>query len=175
LIFSHSLFLGTLIGHCGWAIGATRRLLDELACFARTGSLRSGSLADNHAFHENYAAHEAAARAARAFTYESWERAQRLINAGMDFSTQDLTLIRLALVHVTNAATAAANFTYRAAGGETLRQCPLQRMCRDILAGGQHITSSPPVLQACGRVLAGLAQGEFWAVNSLVKSTRSSP
>jgi indole-3-acetate monooxygenase len=173
LMFGHSLTLGTLIGHCGWAMGTSRRLLDELACFARTGNLRSGSLANNHAFLEDYARHEAAVRAARAFTYESWLCAQRLINANTDLPPEDLTLIRLALVHVTNAATDAANFAFRAAGGETLRQGPLQRMCRDILAGGQHITSSPPVMQACGRMLAGLAHNEIWAVNSLIKSVKT--
>lgn len=175
MIFGHSLTLGTLIGHCAWAMGTTRRLLDELSAFARTGSLRSGSLADNHAFHEHFAEHEAALRAARAFTYESWQRAQHMLDAHEDFSTKDLTLIRLALAHVTNVATRTASFAYKSAGGETLRQGPLQRLCRDILAGGQHITSSPPVLQACGRVLAGLAPDERWVVNNLVKAPTRIP
>jgi hypothetical protein len=35
-------------------------------------------------------------------------------------------------------------------------------------AGTQHVTSSPPIYQAMGRELAGLAQGEHWVFLNLV-------
>jgi len=38
----------------------------------------------------------------------------------------------------------------------------MQRLFRDMHAGIQHVTSSPPVFQALGRELAGLAEGQRW-------------
>lgn len=168
-IFGHSFTLATYIGHSAWAIGAARRLLDELARFVRLQGQRPNSIAGNHGFQEKYAHYEAELLAARAFVFASWQSAQDLSRAGEMLDTRNVTMIRLALVHVTEIAADVANFAYRIAGGETLRQGPLQRMCRDIQAGCQHMTSSPPVKQACGRVLAGLAEGEVWSTNTLVK------
>jgi hypothetical protein len=58
-----------------------------------------------------------------------------------------------------------------AAGGTTaLRAGAVQRLFRDMHAGTQHVTSSPPVMQACGRELAGLADGKSWVFLELVDS-----
>lgn len=171
-IFAQSFTLATFIGHSGWAAGAARRVLDELADFARSQGQRSSSVAFNHAFHEKFAQFEAKLRGARAFLFDVWKTVQTKSDAGVALDTAAMTMVRLALVHVTEVAAGIANFAYRIGGGETLRQGPLQRLCRDILAGAQHMTSSPPVMQACGRVLAGLAEGEIWATNSLVKAPK---
>jgi hypothetical protein len=44
----------------------------------------------------------------------------------------------------------------------------VQRLFRDMHAGTQHVTSAPPVMQACGRELAGLADGKSWLFLELV-------
>jgi alkylation response protein AidB-like acyl-CoA dehydrogenase len=169
-IFAHSFTLATYIGHTAWALGTGRRLLDELARFVRAQAQRTSAIGGNHAFQEKYAHCEATLLAARAFAHASWQNTQDRARAGDVLDTQALTQIRLALVHATETAADIAAFAYRIAGGDTLRQGTLQRLCRDIQAGCQHMTSSPPVKQACGRVLAGLAEGEYWVTNSLVKA-----
>ncbi len=168
-IFGQSFTLATYIGHSAWAIGSARRLMDELAKFVRAQGQRPSSIGGNHAFQERYAHFEAALRAARAFTHTCWQNAQDRVRAGAVLDTREVTMIRLALVHATEIAADIASFAYRIGGGETLRQGTLQRLCRDIQAGCQHMTSSPPVKQACGRVLGGLAEGEVWVTNGLVK------
>jgi hypothetical protein len=78
------------------------------------------------------------------------------------------SLIRLALAHSTWSAHEAAMFAYRAAGTQALRAGPLQHLFRDMHAGTQHITSSPPVYASIGRELAGLAKGKKWLFLNLV-------
>jgi hypothetical protein len=53
-------------------------------------------------------------------------------------------------------------FAYTNGGTTALRDGTIQRLFRDMHAGTQHVTSAPPVLQACGRELAGLAVGQSW-------------
>ena len=173
-IFAHSFTLATYIGHTAWALGTGRRLIDELAKFVRAQAQRASAIGGNHAFQEKYAHCEATLLAARAFAHASWQNTQDRARAGDVLDTRALTQIRLALVHATETAADIAAFAYRIAGGDTLRQGTLQRLCRDIQAGCQHMTSAPPVKQACGRVLAGLAEGEYWMTNALVKAPPAS-
>jgi hypothetical protein len=56
----------------------------------------------------------------------------------------------------------------RAAGTAALRAGTIQHLFRDMHAGTQHITSSPPVYAAVGRELAGLAKGKKWVFLNLV-------
>ena len=57
---------------------------------------------------------------------------------------------------------------YKTAGTIALRAGTLQRLFRDMHAGTQHVTSAPPVFQAVGRHLAGLADGYSWRFLDLV-------
>ena len=72
-------------------------------------------------------------------------------------SVRQHTLIRLALTNVTASLHDVGNFVYLAGGTTALRRGTIQRLLRDVHAGTQHVTSSPPVWQTCGRELAGLA------------------
>jgi hypothetical protein len=58
-------------------------------------------------------------------------------------------------------------FVYKSAGTSGLRAGTIQRLFRDMHAGTQHIIASPPVYQALGRQLAGLADGQRWYFLSL--------
>jgi len=69
---------------------------------------------------------------------------------------------------VTWSAHEAAMFAYESAGTVALRSGTLQRLFRDMHAGIQHIVASPPVFQALGRELAGLAEGQRWQFLDLV-------
>lgn len=163
----------TSIGHAGWAAGVGRRILDEIAQFARDKpsplmKTSSAALADSESFWEEYGRMEGRVRSAHAFLYETWAMIEKRISAGVEPSTRDTTLVRLSLNTITSAAAEAAEFAYKAAAGTSLRNGVLQRMFRDIYVGKQHITVSPKVLRNCGRELAGLAPGKMWALYDLV-------
>jgi hypothetical protein len=49
-----------------------------------------------------------------------------------------------------------------------LRAGTIQHLFRDMHAGTQHITSSPPVYAAMGRELGGMAKGKKWLFLNLV-------
>ncbi|MGH9134449.1 MAG: acyl-CoA dehydrogenase, partial [Ilumatobacteraceae bacterium] len=156
------------ICHSGWALGVGRRMLDELAGLAREKTGRAGAQVDSSAFHEGYGKAEATFRAARALVFESWRDVETSIAAGEALTVRQHTLIRLALTHLTASLHDVANFVYLSAGTTSLRRGTLQRLLRDVHAGTQHVTSSPPVVQACGRQLAGLADGATWRFLELV-------
>ena len=97
---------------------------------------------------------------------DTLERGERL-------STRQHTLIRLAMAHATWSAHEVAMFAYASAGTVALRSGTLQRLFRDMHAGIQHVTSSPPVFQAIGRDLAGLAPNAEWRFLDLVSASPS--
>jgi len=152
------------ICHSGWACGIGRRVLDELAAVAQ----EKAGLADSASFQEEFADAEAVYRSARAFVHETWNDVRATLDRGEKPSVRQHSLIRLALAHSTWSAHEAASFAYRAAGTQALRAGPLQHLFRDMNAGTQHITSSPPVYASIGRELAGLAKGKKWVFLNLV-------
>ena len=154
--------------HSGWACGIGRRLLDELAMNVRGKAGRTGTLADSDSFLEQYAKAEAGYRAARALVFETWGDVQQTLNAGSTLSVRQHTMMRLAMANVTWASHAVAEFAYTAAGTMALRAGTMQRLFRDMHAGTQHVTSSPPVFMRAGRELAGLASGKRWLFLDLI-------
>jgi len=154
--------------HSAWACGIGRRVLDELTRNVRSKMGRSGTLATSQAFHQQYAKAEGTYRAARALVYEAWGDVRNTLERGESLSTRQHTLIRLAMAHVTWSAHEVSMFAYASAGTVALRSGTLQRLFRDMHAGIQHVTSSPPVFQAIGRDLAGLAPNGEWKFLDLV-------
>jgi alkylation response protein AidB-like acyl-CoA dehydrogenase len=160
-----------IICHSAWACGIGRRVLDEIAAGAKSKIGRSGTLAQSDAFHQQYAKMEGTYRAARALVYEAWSDVKATLDRGERLSVRQHTLIRLAMAHVTWSAHDAAMFAYKSAGTVALRAGTMQRLFRDMHAGIQHVTSSPPVFQALGRELAGLAEGQRWVFLDLAPGT----
>jgi indole-3-acetate monooxygenase len=156
------------ICHTGWALGVGRRLLDELRKLVEARAGRAGGLAESDAFHVGYATAEAKLRSARAFVFETWHDVEETLRRGDRLTLEQHTLFRLALQQATSSAEEVSNFAYAAAGTTALRAGALQRFFRDMHAGTQHLIVSPPVRQACGRMLAGLAPGKTWAFTMLV-------
>ena len=154
--------------HSGWACGIGRRVLDELIQVVAEKAGRPGTLADSASFQEELANVEAVVRSARAFVYETWNDASATLARGDKLSVRQNTLIRLALAHATWSAHEAATFAYKAAGTAALRAGTIQHLFRDMHAGTQHITSSPPVYASIGRELGGLAKGKKWLFLNLV-------
>jgi indole-3-acetate monooxygenase len=157
-----------MICHSAWALGVGRRMLDELRALVVAKAGRPGSLGESDAFLGEFAMNEAKCRAARALVYETWHDAQETLRRGDQLSVDQNTATRLALQHTTWAIEEVSLFVYTAAGTTALRAGTLQRFFRDMHAGTQHLTSSPPARQACGRMLAGIAPGKVWQFLHLI-------
>lgn len=156
------------MNHAGWALGVGRRMLDELATYARTKAGVPGAAVATDQFAAEFAEAEATLRAARAFVFEVWKDNEATLDAGELLSTEQETLTRLSLNHATWSAESVSSFAYKWSGTTGLRDGDLQRCFRDMHAGTQHVTSGPVVLQGCGKVLSGLAEGHSWVFFSLV-------
>ncbi len=154
--------------HTGWAMGVGRRMLDELAILAQQKAGRAGSQSDSPVFHEGFAKFEGRFRGARAFAIEAWSDVAETFARGGRLSVRQQTLVRLALVNITDTLHELGNHVYLSAGTTSLRRGTLQRLIRDVHAGTQHVTSGPGVRQSCGRELAGLAPGKVWQFLDLV-------
>ena len=160
-----------LICHSGWACGIGRRLLDELVTSVKAKAGRASAQAASDSFQEQFATAEATYRSARAFIYEAWGDVKASLDRGDRLSLRQQTVIRLALAHATWSMQEVAAFVYKSAGTYALRAGTIQRLFRDMHAGTQHVTSAPPVFQATGRELAGLAEDHQWQFLELVKGT----
>lgn len=150
------------IGHSGFAVGTARRMLDELAEFARSRSGRADMMGQSDAFWEGLAKAEGKVRSARAFLFEAWRDAEVEILADRPLTTRQMTLLRLALYQVHQAGAEACEFAYRAAGGAALRKGKMQKLFREMYVAIQHMTVAPAVLRHCGRELMGGAPGQVW-------------
>jgi alkylation response protein AidB-like acyl-CoA dehydrogenase len=157
--------------HSGWACGIGRRALDELAAYVRSKGGRAGTLAESAGFLEQYAEAEGRYRAARALVYETWADIKETLARGDKLSVRQHTLMRLGLAHSTWSAHEVTAFAYKSMGTTALRAGTMQRLFRDMHAGTQHVTSSPPVFTTMGRELTGLAGGKHWVFLNLVDKT----
>ena len=167
-LFNLGIMHFAMICHSGWALGVTRRMLDELAALVQSKAGRPGTLADSSAFHTLFGEAEAKWHAARAFIYDTWRGVSDTIAGGDALSHEQRTMTRLALYHATWAAEEISVAVYRAAGTTALRSGVLQQYFRDMHAGTQHVTSAPGAIENCGRDLAGLAPEHEWLYMNLV-------
>lgn len=157
------------INHAGWALGVGRRMLDEMKALARKKSGAPGASVDTDQFAAEYAKAEATLRSARAFVFEVWRDNEATLGNGELLSAEQETLTRLALNNATWSAHEVCMTVYKWAATAALRHGDLQRFFRDMHAGTQHMTSGPVVLQACGRMLSGLAKDAEWVFFSLAE------
>lgn len=157
------------IGHSGWAIGASRRILDEVAKFARAKTGRAGLLGESEKFWYDFGRNEARVRAARAFLFEVWHDAEKSIEAGDRISTRQISLIHLAKSEVHEAGVDACQFVYRAAGGASLRRGIMQRIYREMLTAANHFTINANIVTAAGREIGGVWSDRKWQFYDLIE------
>jgi indole-3-acetate monooxygenase len=158
------------INHAGWALGVARRMLDELKMLAQKKSGAPGASVDTDQFAAEYAKAEATLRSARAFVFDVWADNEAALDAGGTLNAEQETLTRLALNNATWSSHEVCMTVYKWAATAALRHGDLQRFFRDMHAGTQHMTSGPVVLQACGKMLSGLARNGEWVFFSLVEN-----
>ena len=138
-----------------FALGVGRRALEELASIVQTKQ-RMGSepVHDQQLFQHDYAFHDAALLAARAFVFDVFGAAEATVAAGSDASMLQLQRLRQATTYTTRVAADAVRFAYLWAGSDALRSpSALQRCFRDIHAGTQHIFVDNSTLTATTQVL----------------------
>ena len=134
----------TAAGHAAWALGVTRRALDELAAVA--GRVRMGaatSLAESEHVLVSLARLESRWAAGRAWVREVCADVEaEAERAGGPPSVASANLVRQACVHVNREGADIAREAYLLAGTAALRDGPLQRCFRDLHAGVQHFFAS---------------------------------
>jgi alkylation response protein AidB-like acyl-CoA dehydrogenase len=130
----------TAAGHAAFALGVGRRGMDELTRIVQTKHrLGADPLRDQQVFQHDYALHDAALLAARAFVYESFASVQDTLDAGDHLTPVQRQRLRQSTTYATRVATDAVRFAYTAAGTDALRPGALQRCFRDLHASTQHL------------------------------------
>ncbi len=158
-LFELGVMVLTAAGHAGYAVGVTRRALDELMGIART-KVRMGTgvfLKDGERFLEALGTLESRLRSAEAWMRETFVRAEQSISKGGKVDPATSNLVRQATVHVTQEGADIVRRAYLLAGTTGLRASPLQRCFRDIHAGSQHFFASPVSTLDFGRDLMNAA------------------
>ena len=149
----------TAVGHAAWALGVTRRVLDELQVAAgRTRMGAPSSIAGSDHGLITIARLESQYASGRAWVREVCEQAEAECEASGDFlSVATSNLVRQACVHVNQTGVDIAEAAYRLAGTAALREGALQRAFRDLHAGGQHFFASDAASIDWAKTLLDLA------------------
>ncbi|MQA09379.1 MAG: acyl-CoA dehydrogenase [Pseudonocardiaceae bacterium] len=150
------------ICHTGWALGVGRRMLDEMKALVAKKTGTPNASVDTQQFYAEYAEAESKLRSAGAWAMEVWAQNEATLDRGELLSTEQETVTRLMLNNTTWSVQSVGQTVYKWAATAALRRGELQRFFRDLHAGTQHITSSPVVLQNCGKWLSGLAPDARW-------------
>ncbi len=147
----------TAAGHAAFALGVGKRAMEELTTIVQTKHrLGADPLRDQQHFRHDYAMHDAALHAARAFVFESFAAVQDALDAGDDPTPEQRQRLRQATTYATRVVTDAVRFAYTAAGTDALRPGVLQRCFRDVHAATQHLVVDNNTLTETTRVLLGL-------------------
>jgi len=157
------------IGHSGWAIGASRRIMDEITKFARSKTGRSGLIGESDKFWYDFGRNEARVKAARAFLFDVWGDIEASIEAGKRVSTRQISYVHLAKSEVHEAGVDACQFVYRAAGSASLRAGVMQRVYREMMTAANHFTINPNIVAAAGRDIGGLWSDRTWQFYDLIE------
>lgn len=143
------------LSHAAFAIGATRRMLDEWLAFAQ-GKQRVPGVAVSAmpTFHRDIAALSAEARAAEAYVRRTFDRLFIAAEAGA--VPDDLRLDgRLCASHALAVAVKVAQAAYASATTSALRDgSALQRVFRDIQAGNAHFLTGEGAVIDAGKTIA---------------------
>jgi len=145
----------TSVAHCGFALGVARRSLEELARLSGSKQRMGAAtpIADQQLFQHDFAYHDAALRAARAYAFEVFADAQAVVERGDEPSDEQRHRVRQATTYATRVAAEVVRCAYTWAGTDALRPGPLQRCFRDIHAATQHIFVDNSTLTAATPVL----------------------
>jgi alkylation response protein AidB-like acyl-CoA dehydrogenase len=145
----------TSIGHSGFALGVSRRAIDEVIALAprkqRMG--HATNVAGVERFQFELGRHTAMIRAARAFVFDAFGSTQEALASGAELTPGQLVTLRQATTHVTHVCAAVVDFAYHWSGADGIRPGALQRLWRDAHASTQHIFVDDSTFTEAGRYL----------------------
>lgn len=129
-------------GHTGVALGLMKRALEEITkiAFAKKRPAYQTVLGEQQVFRHDFAYHEAAYRAARAFTIELYDQTQDYLEAGNELTPAMRARFRQNVIYVHKVAADVVRFCYTMGGSDSLRNpSDLGRCMLDMSAATQHI------------------------------------
>ncbi len=145
----------TSVGHAGFALGVSRRAIDEVVALA-AGKQRLGhatTVAGVERFQYELGRHTAMLKAARAFVFEAFSAVQDQLEPRQMLSEGDRLTLRQATTHVAHVSSAVADFAYHWSGADGIRPGVLQRLWRDTHTSTQHIFVDDSTFTDAGRHL----------------------
>lgn len=156
-------------GHTGVALGLMKRALEEVTriAFGKKRPAYQTVLGEQPVFRHDFAYHEGAYRAARAFTLELYRDTQAFLEAGGELSPAQRARFRQNVIYVHKVAAEVVRFCYTMGGSESLRNpSDLGRCMLDISAATQHIfvdtismqDIAVPILEDWKQIVADNAQ-----------------
>ncbi|HEX4016373.1 MAG TPA: acyl-CoA dehydrogenase family protein [Frankiaceae bacterium] len=163
----------TSVGHAGFALGVSRRAVDEILVLAgrkkRMG--HTTTVAEVERFQYELGRVTAMLKAARALLYETFAIAQQQVKANGTLE-EDLRLgIRQATTHAAHVSAAVVDVAYHWSGADGIRPGVIQRLYRDTNASTQHIFVDDGTFTEYGRhllmtagSLPGLAPGRVGSI-----------
>ena len=129
-------------GHTGVALGLMKRALEEITqiAFAKKRPAYQTVLGEQQVFRHDFAYHEAAYRAARAFTMSLYDETEDYLEAGNELTPAMRARFRQNVIYVHKVAADVVRFCYTMGGSDSLRNpSDLGRCMRDVSAATQHI------------------------------------
>ena len=145
--------------HTGFALGAGKRALEEIATHAgwRQRLASPTPLAQRGAFQQGFARARTRLQAGRALVFESFTAVTRAHRSPSGVTAAERADAYAATVNAYESALDAARVAFRAAGaGAVSRSNRLQRALRDLETGAQHILASEENWERVGRYWLGL-------------------
>ncbi len=141
-------------------VGLARAALDILAAMGGGAKLMPGAakLVDRAYYRTALAQGEAKWRSARAFFYETAERAWEVLLAGDPVHPELANLLRLSATHAAHQCAEVVQQAYRVAGMTAIHKSHrLQQIVRDTMVVTQHASLSEATYEDAGAILAGVA------------------
>ncbi len=152
----------TSIGHSGFALGVSRRAIDEVVTLAgrkqRLG--HATNVAGIERFWYGLGAVTAKLKSVRALLFETFATAQQQIEAQGTLDDELRLGIRQATTHSAHVSAEVVDFAYHWSGADGIRPGSLQRLYRDTHASTQHIFVDDNTFSEYGRHLL-LAAGSL--------------
>ena len=148
--------------HAAVNIGLARAALDTVTEMSGGAKIMPGAprLADRAYYRSELARCEAKWRSARAFFYESSERAWHILLAGNPIKPELENLLRLSATHAAHASAEVVQQAYRIAGMTAIHKSHrLQRILRDCMVVTQHASLSEGTYEAAGAIFTGVMPG----------------
>lgn len=145
--------------HAACNLGLARAALELAKEMSGGAKIMPGAprLADRAYFRTGIAEAEAGVRAARAFYYETAEKAWDELDAAEAVSLETNTMLRLSASHAARASEEAIRTCFRISGMAAVQETnQMQRILRDCLVVTQHAALNDATMENAGAVLAGL-------------------